>query len=53
MTRWTTTELATLVRESPKAERVEFEQLRRENKRIREENEILKKFWAFCAKLKR
>jgi transposase len=36
-----------------KAERVELERLRREVKRIREENEILKKFQAFCARQKR
>jgi transposase len=33
-----------------KAERVELEQLRREAKRLREENAILKKFQAFSAK---
>ena len=36
-----------------KAERVELEQLRRDAKRLREENEILKKFRAFSAKAKR
>jgi transposase len=36
-----------------KAERIELEQLRRETKRLREENEILKKFQAFSAKGKR
>ena len=36
-----------------KAERVELEQLRRETKRLKEENEILKKFRAFSAKRKR
>ena len=36
-----------------KAERVELEQLRRETKRLKEENEILKKFRAFSAKRNR
>jgi len=36
-----------------KAERIELEELRREEKRLREEIEILKKFRAFSAKRKR